>query len=258
MRPAFDIGIGQGPAGAVLTVHGDLDIATVGLLAEARERALAERPGALLIDLSAVAFIDSSGLRFLLQTHTLAQREGWKLELVSPAEPAMKVFTVTGADQQLPFIDVAKGQIDTLGEPAGDDESEAPRAVRLEIDPTPEAPRTARFAVQELVAEHPTAATQLDAVRLLVSEIVTNAVIHPGAASPPGIEFSAEVTPELTRVVVSDGGAGFQWSADQFPRSHVGGGYGIFLLDSQASRWGTLKAPGRFSVWFEIDHTLDD
>jgi anti-sigma regulatory factor (Ser/Thr protein kinase) len=89
-------------------------------------------------------------------------------------------------------------------------------------------------------------------------QVVTHAVTHGRVAPGDEIELSAAITPKLTRVVVSDGGIGFEWPADSLPGGRVGGGYGLMLLDSQASRWGTLRAPGRFSVWFEVDHASAD
>jgi anti-sigma regulatory factor (Ser/Thr protein kinase) len=131
--------------------------------------------------------------------------------------------------------------------------SEGERQVRLEIPSSPEAPRKARLALHEIVADHPLAAGELDTLTLLVSEVVTNAVTHPEPAADD-IEVSIVVTPRLTRVVVSDRGCGFDWSAAALPPGRSDGGYGIMLLDGQASRWGTLGGPGRFSVWFELDH----
>jgi hypothetical protein len=58
-------------------------------------------------------------------------------------------------------------------------------------------------------------------------------------------------------VLVSDGGAGFDWPAEALLAGRVDGGYGILLLDGQSSRWGTHRAPGRFTVWFEIHHALE-
>jgi anti-sigma regulatory factor (Ser/Thr protein kinase) len=88
----------------------------------------------------------------------------------------------------------------------------------------------------------------------LVSEIVTNAVTHVEAEGEGVVEFNVTVTADLTRVRVSDAGSGFEWPAESLPPGRVGGGYGITLLDGQASRWGTRRVPGRFTVWFEVDH----
>jgi anti-anti-sigma factor len=88
-----------------LTVRGEIDMATVDSLERARDRAVSDGLSLLVIDLREVAFVDSTGLRFLLQTNRLSQRAGWELQVRRPAKGAMKVFTVTGADRHLPFVD---------------------------------------------------------------------------------------------------------------------------------------------------------
>lgn len=106
IRPSeFKVEVEYGSNAATLTVTGEIDIATVGQLEEAREDALARDPEGLLIDLRGVTFIDSSGLKFVLQTHQLSQELEWRLQLLRPAEHVMKVFTLTGADERLPFIE---------------------------------------------------------------------------------------------------------------------------------------------------------
>ncbi len=103
--PGFQIEVDQGLAGATVTVAGDIDIATITRLEHARDRALAASPSQVVIDLRGVRFIDSSGLKFLLETDRLSRSGGWKLRLVKPAETAMRVFTLTGVDRHLPFVD---------------------------------------------------------------------------------------------------------------------------------------------------------
>jgi anti-sigma regulatory factor (Ser/Thr protein kinase) len=132
--------------------------------------------------------------------------------------------------------------------------AEAERTLRLEIRGSLQAPRTARTAIRELVADHPMACAQLDSLVLLVSEVVTNAVTHPGLPADSDVGFSVIVAPKLTRVLVSDYGPGFDWPAESLPAGGIDGGYGILLLDGQSSRWGTHRSPGRFTVWFALDH----
>ncbi len=100
----FDLQIEPGGEGTRIVLKGDVDIAAVPELESARERALGQRPERLLIDLRQVDFVDSSGLKFLLETHRLAQQDGWELALTRPTERAMKVFEVTGAERHLPFL----------------------------------------------------------------------------------------------------------------------------------------------------------
>ena len=252
---AFGVAVERTPSGATIRVRGDIDIATVPQLQEAREQVVAENPQAIVVDLGEVQFVDSSGLKFLLQTYALSLRTGWKLTLLRPPANVMQTFVLTGADEQLPFADPGTASEDVSGPADAGAAARSERAVRVDIDPSVEAPRAARAVLHDVVGDHPLAANHLDTLTLLVSEVVTNAVVHPVVEEEYEIGFSVAVTDELTRVVVSDGGVGFDWPGDK-PRPERLGGYGILLMDRQASRWGTLRAPGRFSVWFEIDHAL--
>ena len=252
---AFEVVIERTPSGATLRVRGDIDIAAIAQLKEAREQVQAENPRAIVIDLREVQFVDSSGLKFLLQTYALSLRAGWRLRLLRAPERVMQTFVVTGAHEQLPFVDPAEAVSDVPGAASVDAGPGYNRVVRVEIDPSVEAPRAARAVLHDVVADQPVAAGNLDTLALLVSEVVTNAVVHPVVEDEYAIGFSIAVTDELTRVVVSDGGAGFEWPGET-SRPERTGGYGILLMDRQASRWGTLRAPGRFSVWFEVDHAL--
>lgn len=48
------------------------------------------------VDLSAVTFVDSSGLRVLLEAHLALQQAGRRLVLVAPSRPVVRLFEVTG------------------------------------------------------------------------------------------------------------------------------------------------------------------
>ncbi|HEY4426592.1 MAG TPA: STAS domain-containing protein [Solirubrobacteraceae bacterium] len=94
----------QGETGRV-TVVGEIDIATAPQVQDAVEAMLAERVGELLIDLRDLAFIDSSGLRLLIALNNRATADGWKLSLTRPSDRSMSVFQITGADENLPFVE---------------------------------------------------------------------------------------------------------------------------------------------------------
>ena len=88
---------------------------------------------------------------------------------------------------------------------------------------------------------------EADTLRLLVSEVVTNAVRHGGAAHP--LELHLTWNSEV-RVEVSDHGRGFT------PGPRVGaldepGGFGLFLVGRLADRWGVETDHGT-TVWFVL------
>jgi DNA-binding NarL/FixJ family response regulator len=88
----------------------------------------------------------------------------------------------------------------------------------------------------------------LDSVNLLVSELVTNAVVHAESEA----EVAVVLTPTALRVEVSDRGGGFAAPKDaaDFDTS----GRGMAMVDAMANSWGTLPRPGGGKIiWFELD-----
>jgi len=84
-----------------------------------------------------------------------------------------------------------------------------------------------------------------EATRLLVSELVTNAVKY-GGDGPVRLEVAS--APERVRVEVIDKGTGF--SAKE-RASDQEGGFGLPMVERLADRWGAFE--GSTHVWFEID-----
>jgi anti-sigma regulatory factor (Ser/Thr protein kinase) len=91
---------------------------------------------------------------------------------------------------------------------------------------------------------------------LLVSELVTNSVRHAGLPSAASIEFSLRCSPEVLMVEVADAGRGFDHDAPTRPRAVAGtdraSGWGLFLVDRIADRWGAVQVDGETRVWFEL------
>jgi anti-anti-sigma factor len=94
------------PEVAVLELYGELDLAS----AEALERELrraeqAVETGSVIVDLGALAFIDSTGLSILVAAQRRAEGAPWKLGFLRPAGEPTRLFELTGLDQTLPFLD---------------------------------------------------------------------------------------------------------------------------------------------------------
>jgi anti-sigma regulatory factor (Ser/Thr protein kinase) len=129
--------------------------------------------------------------------------------------------------------------------------------LELELRATPDAPGLARAAVQEMCAPSGApgsgglAASQSQELVLLVSEVVTNAVLH-SRGHADELLLTADLHDHAIHVAVTDSGHGF---GDDIKR-HAGG-YGLFLLDKLAGRWGVESATGREDpatrVWFDFD-----
>jgi anti-anti-sigma factor len=90
---------------ASIRTLGDLDLATVPILAGHVAQLRNAGCRHLTFDLSNLAFIDSTGLSFLIECHAGSRRGGFTMALV-PGPPAVQmVFELTDTRDHLPFID---------------------------------------------------------------------------------------------------------------------------------------------------------
>jgi anti-sigma B factor antagonist len=88
-----------------LTPVGDLDLATSPRLEAEIEAAIAAGIEQLVIDLSRLRFIDSTGLRLFLVTQERAGSDGWTLILTRPSEAVRSLLEITGARRTVPIVD---------------------------------------------------------------------------------------------------------------------------------------------------------
>ena len=125
---------------------------------------------------------------------------------------------------------------------------DAVHSVQLTLLPEAHAPHAAR---QAMVGLPVVPDDRLDAVQLLVTELVTNSVVHAGLGPGEQIELSITRSPAGLRVEVADAGPGFvppTEPADPFAES----GRGLALVDMISDRWG-IERNALTRVWFEMD-----
>jgi anti-sigma B factor antagonist len=90
--------------GVTLAIAGDLDLSTIPLLTQRVDGRLAKGAERLTLDLGELTFMDSSGLRMLIELSERAKAGTWELALLaSKHEAANLVLRMTGADTALPF-----------------------------------------------------------------------------------------------------------------------------------------------------------
>jgi anti-anti-sigma factor len=90
---------------ARLILAGELDIATAPEVDQAVRGMLSDGVRDLIVDLHDLRFIDSSGLRLLILLNERATAEDWSLKLIRPSDRSLSVFQITGADENLPFVE---------------------------------------------------------------------------------------------------------------------------------------------------------
>lgn len=83
---------------AVLAASGEIDIASVDALRDAAQHALAAGALELWIDLSEIEFMDSSGLRTLIDTRQAVLASGRHLIVICPPGPVRRVMEISGVE----------------------------------------------------------------------------------------------------------------------------------------------------------------
>jgi anti-sigma B factor antagonist len=97
----LDIQVGRGPGYVLVTVAGEIDIATVTLLRE--QLSVLAADGGLVVDLDQVDFIDAAGLGALAGLAREAAAHGGRLHVVCARRRTRQLFELTGLDQTVPL-----------------------------------------------------------------------------------------------------------------------------------------------------------
>jgi anti-sigma regulatory factor (Ser/Thr protein kinase) len=122
--------------------------------------------------------------------------------------------------------------------------TEVPTQQVVTLPPDTESPRRARHFVRELLIEDNISDT-LEIVTLLVSEVVTNAVLHARSE----VTVSVRRDGHAVHVEVADRSSSAPIPQSVTPDSTTG--RGMHLVEELADAWGTKSAPDGKIVWFE-------
>lgn len=90
-RPADDT--------ALLTVEGEIDTLTVPRFVTAIAQLVGESATLLVVDLTGVTFMGSSGLAALVQAAHDAERSDRRIRIVAQGRPVLRPLQITGTDQ---------------------------------------------------------------------------------------------------------------------------------------------------------------
>ncbi|MQA28172.1 MAG: anti-sigma factor antagonist [Micromonosporaceae bacterium] len=108
---------------AVIGLSGDLDLATAPELRTALHEALTER-AKIVVDMSDLRFLDSTGLGVLVRVHKKAKAAGGVVAFTSVPGNVVKILEVTCLDRVFPVYDtVDEALADDTGPEPGTDQS---------------------------------------------------------------------------------------------------------------------------------------
>ena len=101
-----------------------------------------------------------------------------------------------------------------------------------------------------LARDEPLPGSVRDDVLLLVTELVTNAVLHSGAGPDTLVRVELRPGKDMVWVSVSDDGTGF--AAEPPLERKETDGWGLALVDRIAKRWAIAPTGSGTCAWFEI------
>jgi anti-sigma B factor antagonist len=87
----------------VVSFSGELDMTNAERVSAGLVELEAAGPGAILLDLTKLVFIDSTGLRVLVDAYTRARASDRRLTMLPATSHAQRVFEVSGLADTLPF-----------------------------------------------------------------------------------------------------------------------------------------------------------
>jgi len=103
----FTVEVGGGADGSVIKPHGELDLATQGELRAALEQQAAR--GAVTLDLSGLRFLDTSGLRLILELAEAASHGAFAFSVLPGSPSVQRLFDVAGVRELVPFAEPEEG-----------------------------------------------------------------------------------------------------------------------------------------------------
>jgi anti-sigma B factor antagonist len=89
----------------VLRLDGELDLASVPTLERAVEDSMLDSVAEIVLDLRALEFIDSTGLRAILLQDKRSTERGQTFALVRGSEQVQRLMNMTRVDEHLKIID---------------------------------------------------------------------------------------------------------------------------------------------------------
>jgi anti-sigma B factor antagonist len=89
----------------LITVTGELDLATYERLRDELERAEASEAARILLDLGGLTFIDSTGICVLVKAAQRSANDGARLRLLPASGKVHEVLELTGVMERLHFVD---------------------------------------------------------------------------------------------------------------------------------------------------------
>jgi serine/threonine-protein kinase RsbW len=213
-----------------LRLRGDLDFQNAKAVRETLHSAAREADDPLVLDMSDLRYIDSSGISALVSAARQAQARGRDLRLEGASPHVRYLLSATGFTQ---FFQVADGELIPARSNGMKREAKVWQHLCFTIPARTCLVKHIRLRVSEMLESLSPDGTLLDAVNLAVGEAASNAVRHGCREDERKKVRVQSATDGHTLVIeISDPGPGFD--PDRIPSPEPGelreGGMGIYFM----------------------------
>ncbi|HEX2126871.1 MAG TPA: STAS domain-containing protein [Thermoleophilaceae bacterium] len=87
-----------------IALEGELDLSSALTFDEEIRRAEERKPETLVIDLSGLKFLDSTGLRLIMSAQARAKTRGHRLAIVEGGQAVQRIFRLAGVNRRLDIV----------------------------------------------------------------------------------------------------------------------------------------------------------
>jgi anti-sigma B factor antagonist len=101
MQSHFSVDVASRGDAAVISVSGELDLASSPALEEQLERVARSDASLVIVDLRALEFMDSTGLSVLVRAHQRSEENSQRFGLVNGSQQVQRLLTLTGVAERL-------------------------------------------------------------------------------------------------------------------------------------------------------------
>ncbi len=105
MQSNFRVEVRSENGAPLLSVRGELDLASSPALEQELERVAASSPALVIIDLRGLDFMDSTGLSVLIRAHQRAQEGGHRIGIVNGSRQVRRLLSLTGVADRLTIVE---------------------------------------------------------------------------------------------------------------------------------------------------------
>lgn len=100
----LEIQVEKTPDGAIVRPVGEIDLSCASILRRRLSEVQAQKPGRLIIDLSGVPYMDSSGVATLVEAMQISRRAGGKLVLCRLQDKVRSIFEIARLDMVFKIV----------------------------------------------------------------------------------------------------------------------------------------------------------